>query len=78
MGPDVEGGSSLMAENVQQDHHHDWQTQSSHHTLDGLVRYQHCECGRWRINVDTEAASEIEATTHRTGSGSVDLGGMTT
>ena len=50
-----------MTEEVRRDddHAHAWQTRSSHHTLDGLVRYQHCACGRWRISLATEAANEI-------------------
>jgi hypothetical protein len=53
-----------MARKVRRDdyHAHTWLTRSSHHTLDGLVRYQHCECGQWRVILATEAANEIGAT----------------
>lgn len=30
-------------------HLHSWRTHSTHLTSDGLVRYQSCSCGRWRI-----------------------------
>jgi hypothetical protein len=37
-------------------HHHDhpdrehtWRTRSAHTTSEGLVSYQACSCGRWRI-----------------------------
>jgi hypothetical protein len=40
-------------------HAHAWQLRSSHHTLEGLVRYQRCECGQWRITLATESAIEI-------------------
>jgi hypothetical protein len=37
-------------------HHHDhqedghfWSTRSSHSTSEGVVTYQACPCGRWRI-----------------------------
>lgn len=70
MGPDTGGGCSLMAGKVQRDrdrdraHAHAWLTRSSHHTLDGFVRYQRCECGRWQVTLAAEAAAEIGAT-HR-------------
>jgi hypothetical protein len=62
------GGYVLMAGKVRRegDHAHAWWTRSSHHTLDGLVRYQHCSCGQWRITVATEAALAI-GPTHETG-----------
>ncbi|GAA0852420.1 hypothetical protein ACFQVD_28610 [Streptosporangium amethystogenes subsp. fukuiense] len=28
---------------------HDWHTRSRHHTSEGLVRYQTCRCGTWRV-----------------------------
>ena len=28
---------------------HFWRTRSSHATSEGLVSYQACPCGRWRI-----------------------------
>ncbi|GII80080.1 hypothetical protein Sru01_50620 [Sphaerisporangium rufum] len=28
---------------------HDWHTRSHHHTSEGLVRYQACRCGAWRV-----------------------------
>jgi hypothetical protein len=28
---------------------HHWQTRSHHHTSEGLVRYQSCHCGVWRV-----------------------------
>jgi hypothetical protein len=38
-------------------HQHSWQTSSSHRTSDGLVTYQSCRCGRWRI---LTAADRVE------------------
>lgn len=31
---------------------HTWQTQSCHRTSDGLVSYQRCHCGLWRVLLD--------------------------
>jgi hypothetical protein len=31
---------------------HQWHTASSHRTSDGLVTYQRCRCGRWRIRIN--------------------------
>ena len=28
---------------------HDWQTRSRHWTSDGIVSYQSCHCGAWRL-----------------------------
>ncbi|WP_214411515.1 hypothetical protein [Sphaerisporangium fuscum] len=28
---------------------HVWETRSRHHTSEGLVRYQSCHCGVWRV-----------------------------
>jgi len=55
-----------MAGQVRRDHDHThvWRTRSGHHTLDGFVRYQHCDCGRWRITVATETTNEIGASLH--------------
>lgn len=30
-------------------HRHRWQLVSSHQVSDGLVIYQRCACGRWRV-----------------------------
>ena len=30
---------------------HVWQTQSSHQTSEGVLRYQRCACGVWRLLV---------------------------
>jgi hypothetical protein len=30
-------------------HGHFWRTHSTHATSEGLVSYQSCPCGRWRI-----------------------------
>jgi len=30
-------------------HEHAWQTQSCHPTSDGVIRYQQCHCGSWRV-----------------------------
>ncbi|HET9422709.1 MAG TPA: hypothetical protein VFO49_16325 [Nocardioides sp.] len=35
---------------------HSWTTRSSHPTSDGLVTYQSCPCGRWRILTAARAA----------------------
>lgn len=32
-----------------QDKSHLWRTRSTHATSEGLVTYQSCACGRWRI-----------------------------
>jgi len=31
------------------DQAHSWRTRSTHTTSEGLVTYQSCACGRWRI-----------------------------
>ncbi|MPZ62122.1 MAG: hypothetical protein GEU93_12670 [Propionibacteriales bacterium] len=45
-----------------QNHRHSWQTRSTHRTLEGLLHYQHCACGRWRVAVANGAAVEVGAT----------------
>lgn len=37
---------------------HDWQTVSRHRTGAGLIAYQRCACGRWRIRHRTTAGVE--------------------
>ena len=46
---------------------HTWQTRSRHSTSEGVVCYQHCHCGRWRVVltprrrlVDAETACDDE------------------
>jgi hypothetical protein len=43
-------------------HHHDqahsWRTRSTHTTSEGLVTYQSCTCGQWRI-LTAERAAEV-------------------
>ncbi|TWJ11943.1 hypothetical protein LX16_2686 [Stackebrandtia albiflava] len=34
-------------------HQHEWFVESAHHTSDGLVAYQRCECGHRRVAVAT-------------------------
>lgn len=34
-------------------HAHHWTTKSRHRTSQGTIGYQHCTCGRWRIDRDT-------------------------
>jgi hypothetical protein len=31
-------------------HHHRWTAVSSHHVSEGLVVYQRCACGQWRVS----------------------------
>ena len=38
-----------MAATLRHDTGHFWHTRSSHETSQGLVTYQSCLCGRWRI-----------------------------
>jgi len=41
----------MTATHHEDSHHagHFWHTRSSHATSEGLVSYQACPCGRWRI-----------------------------
>lgn len=39
---------------------HFWRTASCHDTSDGLVVYQRCPCGQWRITL-TGAPYEVHA-----------------
>ncbi|MER6825400.1 hypothetical protein ABT352_05375 [Streptosporangium sp. NPDC000563] len=34
---------------------HDWHTRSHHRTSEGLVRYQSCHCGTWRVLCEAPA-----------------------
>jgi hypothetical protein len=38
-----------MTASEQVDHRHQWTVKSSHPVSEGLVVYQRCACGRWRI-----------------------------
>jgi len=40
-------------------HTHLWQTRSTHLVLEGLLRYQYCTCGRWRIVTAAEFDEEF-------------------
>jgi hypothetical protein len=34
---------------VAEGHAHAWRHRSRHVTSDGVLSYQHCDCGRWRL-----------------------------
>ncbi|TCC50728.1 hypothetical protein E0H75_11125 [Kribbella capetownensis] len=36
-------------------HAHQWTTRSRHRTSEGVVGYDHCTCGRWRVHCETTA-----------------------
>jgi hypothetical protein len=42
-------------------HRHRWVEESAHRVSDGLVIYQRCLCGRWRVIApsDTEHVAEV-------------------
>ncbi len=44
-----------------QRHTHLWQTHSTHHTLEGFLRYQHCTCGQWRITTEDEEVARVSS-----------------
>ncbi|GAA4964645.1 hypothetical protein WHI96_02535 [Pseudonocardia tropica] len=35
---------------------HEWETTSRHRTSDGVVRYQRCHCGTWRVRLERDPA----------------------
>ncbi|WP_308817721.1 hypothetical protein [Pseudonocardia alni] len=35
---------------------HEWETTSRHRTSDGVVSYQRCRCGAWRIRLRPDRA----------------------
>lgn len=39
-------------------HTHRWATTSRHRTSEGVVAYEHCDCGRWRIRRDLTVGVE--------------------
>jgi len=41
---------------------HFWQTRSTHPTSEGLVSYQSCPCGRWRILTSTPRVEVTRST----------------
>lgn len=38
---------------------HIWQTRSTHGTLEGLLRYQHCPCGLWRLMAEDREVARV-------------------
>jgi hypothetical protein len=44
-----------------QRHTHLWQTHSTHTTLEGLLRYQYCRCGQWRITTEDEEVARVSS-----------------
>jgi hypothetical protein len=43
------------------DHVHDWQTRSTHLTLEGRTCYQQCRCGLWRIMTGNRQIARIRS-----------------
>ncbi|MFP5020931.1 hypothetical protein [Pseudonocardia phyllosphaerae] len=41
---------------------HHWQTVSRHRTSDGVVAYQRCRCGAWRVRLDARTALDFRTT----------------
>jgi hypothetical protein len=44
-----------------QRHTHLWHTHSTHGTLEGLLRYQYCTCGQWRLTTDDEEVARVSS-----------------
>jgi hypothetical protein len=40
-------------------HQHFWRTLSTHPTSEGLVTYQSCPCGHWRILMAAAASAQF-------------------
>jgi hypothetical protein len=41
-------------------HEHGWQTRSRHPTSQGVVRYQRCRCGSWRVLLGPRPAPAVQ------------------
>ncbi|OLL98864.1 hypothetical protein Ae406Ps2_3391 [Pseudonocardia sp. Ae406_Ps2] len=44
---------------------HEWRTASRHRTSDGVVSYQRCRCGAWRIRLAAPGTATVAASAGR-------------
>ncbi|WP_226354772.1 MULTISPECIES: hypothetical protein [unclassified Pseudonocardia] len=44
---------------------HEWETTSRHRTADGVVSYQRCRCGAWRIRLAAPRTATVAASAGR-------------
>lgn len=51
-------------------HGHRWTTRSRHRTSQGMISYQFCGCGRWRVHRTTGDPGPVRQTLAVTSAGS--------